>query len=34
MTHKPVMPLRCLLVCLPVGLALWAVAYAIWRALC
>lgn len=25
MTTKPVMPLRCLLVCLPVGLALWAV---------
>ena len=24
MTDKPVMPLACLRVCLPVGLALWA----------
>ena len=31
MTHKPVMPLRCLLVCVPVGLALWAVL--LWRLL-
>ena len=27
MTTKLVMPLRCLLVCVPVGLALWALAW-------
>ena len=33
MPTKPVMPLRCLLVSLPLGLALWALFVALWALL-